>query len=167
MSRTRQFQQRGKPVQVEEVGDLYAVRAGHITKARALDPDAVVKAVPGLSKPALAAFRDAGWEFVRAPQPPAGAPTTRLYVKAGGRPVLGTNRLTVKLAADVKPADAEALLARHGGTVIDRLTFAPNLYQVAVNPPAGKDALDVAGELTAEPAVEFAEPEFLEVLGRR
>jgi hypothetical protein len=38
---------------------------------------------------------------------------------------------------------------------------------VAVDPPAGKDALDIASELTAEPAVEFAEPEFLEVLGRR
>jgi hypothetical protein len=163
MSRTRQFQQRGKPVQVEEVGDLFAVRTGYVTKA--LGPDAVVKAVPGLSKPAVDAFHDAGWEFVRTPEPPAAA--AKLYVKSGGRPVLGTNRLTVKLDADVKPGDAEALFARHGGTVIDQLKFAPNLYQVAVDPPAGQDALDVAGELTAEPSVEFAEPEFLEVLGRR
>ena len=165
MSRTRQFQQRGKPVQVEEVGDLFAVRTGLVTKA--LASDAVVKAVPGLSKPAVDAFRDAGWEFVRSPEPPTEAPSARLYVKSGGRPILGTNRLTVKLTPDLKPADAEALLARHGGKVIERLTFAPNLYQVAVDPPAGKDALDVAGELTAEPSVEFAEPEFLEVLGRR
>jgi hypothetical protein len=165
MSRTRQFQQRGKPVQVEEVGDLFAVRTGLVTKS--LGPEAVVKAVPGLSKPAVDAFRDAGWEFVRSPEPPPGLPAAKLYVKSGGRPVLGTNRLTVKLTPDLKPADAEALLARHGGKVIDRLKFAPNLYQVAVDPPAGKDALDVASELTAEPSVEFAEPEFLEVLGRR
>ena len=165
MSRTRQFQQRGKPVQVEEVGDLFAVRTGLVTKS--LGPDAVVRAVPGLSKPAVDALRDAGWEFVRSPEPPAGLPAAKLYVKSGGRPVLGTNRLTVKLDAAVKPADAEALFARHGGTVIDQLKFAPNLYQVAVDPPAGKDALDVAGELTADPAVEFAEPEFFEVLGRR
>ena len=33
--------------------------------------------------------------------------------------------------------------------------------------PAGKDALDVAGELAVDPAVEFAEPEFLEVVGPR
>ena len=165
MSRTRQFQQRGKPVQVEEVGDLFAVRTGYVTKA--LGPDAVVKAVPGLSRPAVAAFHDAGWVFVRSPEPPAGLPAAKLYVKSGGRPVLGTNRLTVKLTPALKLADAEALFARHGGKVIDRLKFAPNLYQVAVDPPAGKDALDVAGELTAEPAVEFAEPEFLEVLGRR
>jgi hypothetical protein len=163
MSRTRQFQQRGKPVQVEEVGDLFAVRTGLVAKS--LGPDVVVKAVPGLSKPAVDAFRDAGWEFVRTPEPPATA--AKLYVKSGGRPVLGTNRLTVKLTPDLKPADAEALFARHGGTVIDRLKFAPNLYQVAVDPPAGKDALDVAGDLTAEPSVEFAEPEFLEILGRR
>jgi len=165
MSRTRQFQQRGKPVQVEEVGDLFAVRTGLVTKS--LGPEAVVKAVPGLSKPAVDAFRDAGWEFVRSPEPPAGLPAAKLYVKSGGRPVLGTNRLTVKLTPDLTPADAEALLARHGGKVIDRLKFAPNLYQVAVNPPAGKDALDVASELTADPAVEFAEPEFVEVLSRR
>src|SRR5690349_13237122 len=122
MSRTRQFQQRGKPVQVEEVGDLFAVRTGYVTKA--LGPDAVVKAVPGLSKPAVDAFRAAGWEFVRSPEPPAAA--AKLYVKAGGRPVLGTNRLTVKLVPALKPADAAALFARHGGTVIDQLKFAPN-----------------------------------------
>ena len=164
MSRTRQFQQRGKSVRVEEVGDLFAVRAGQLTKGRALDTAAVVKAVPGLSKPAVDAFRDAGWEFVRSP---AGAPAARLYVKSGGRPVLGTDRLTVKLADDLTPADAEALLARHGGRVVERLKMAPNLYQVAVEPEADKDALDVAGELTAEEAVEFAEPEFLEAIGGR
>lgn len=165
MSRTREFQQRGKAVRIQEVGDLFAVRAGELTGRRALDTAAVVKAVPGLSKPAVDAFRDAGWEFVRSP---AGAPAARrLYVKSGGRPVLGTDRLTVKLADDLKPAEAEALLARHGGRVVERLKMAPNLYQVAVEPAADRDALDVAGELTAEKSVEFAEPEFLEAIGGR
>jgi len=51
--------------------------------------------------------------------------------------------------------------------VIERLTFAPGLYQVAVTEQAERDAVDTANELMDSGRVKFAEPVLIEVMGTR
>ncbi|HKB04708.1 MAG TPA: hypothetical protein VKD90_20965 [Gemmataceae bacterium] len=166
MSKTREYTLRGKPIAVQELLDVVAVAADQAGGLRPLDAEDVTRASPGLSRPAVEAFRDAGWVFVRATDPTPG-PVAKVFVKPGGRPALATNRLSAKVADSLSEAETQALLARHGARIVGRLKFAPGLYQVEVEPPAGKDVLDIAAELTAEPAVEFAEPELLEVIAQR
>src|SRR5262245_60214119 len=119
MLKTRKLKLRGKPAHVQEVGDLYAVRGPSADLAgSALDAASVVSAAPGIQQAALEALQKAGWQFVRAEQPPpAGAPVAKVFVKSGGRPVLGLNRLTVKLTDKMTESQAKELIAQHGGRI--------------------------------------------------
>lgn len=175
---------RGQQVQVEEITGFYAVaaRAHSGTGAaqdtgpdplssgglQALDVRSVVSSMPGMQSASIEAFQDAGWTFVRSARPPqVEGPVAKVFVRTGGRPVLGTNRLSVGFRATVGEAEAIEVLARHGAHIVAPLTFAQGLYQVEIDPSAGADVLDAAAALDAEEAVEFAEPEFLEVIGGR
>jgi hypothetical protein len=88
-------------------------------------------------------------------------------LKRGGRFAIGLNRLNVKLADSLDREQAAAIIARHHGSIVGELTFAKQFYEVAVDPPRTKDTLDVAEELAAEADVEFAEPQFVEIVARR
>lgn len=158
MGKERTYQRRGKPVQVQELA-LKAVQGGSEAADAPPLPDAV--------RPADAdSFRQAGWRLVPAEQAAGGA---KVFVKRSGGLALGTDRLTVQLPGDPDPAEAERVLAEQGVPVrqLDRLKFAPGLYQVACDLPDDKDVLDVANELTRSGAVVFAEPELMEAFSRR
>ena len=176
MTRARQLKIRGKPVAVDEVPGLYAVNRGAGPVERvddplalpALDVESVVASAPGMRRAPIEALQHAGWRFVRSPeQPRVDGPVARLFVFAGGRPALSTNRLIVGFKPAVADAEAARVLARHGGRVIEKLSFASGLYHIAVDPPPGEDVLDAAAALDAEDEVEFAEPEFIETLSGR
>jgi hypothetical protein len=51
--------------------------------------------------------------------------------------------------------------------VLRRLSFAPGLFQVAVDETHEGDALEVANQLRESPDILWAEPEFLEVIGAK
>lgn len=176
-TRPRRYMVRGEPVQVQEVTGLYAVstRAGGELEARvdpqppaglqALDAQGVADSFPELRTASVEAFQSAGWTFVRSEAPPRlDAPVAKVFVQAGGRPVLGTGRLTLGTGGSVPEARVAELLAPHGGRILERIEFAPGLYRVEVDPPDGRDVLDVAGALEGLDGIEFAEPEFVEVI---
>ncbi len=83
-----------------------------------------------------------------------------MFRHASGRIFLGSDRLSVRLRADLTADAAAAVLRARGLEVLNRLKFAPNLFEVRVAP--GKDFLEASVELSANPDFEYAEPQFIE-----
>ncbi|MHA7270271.1 S8 family serine peptidase [Arthrobacter sp. HLT1-20] len=125
----------------------------------------------GLAEDSLAAFSAAHWVFVEpsadtsrslgaladfAEADDAGA----LVKRENGRFGIVTKRLTVQLSADYSEKDAEAILAERGLTLLTRLTFAPNLFEVDTT--VHEDALEASVDLHEDPRFTLAEPSFIE-----
>ena len=178
--RTRQLTLNNRSVPIQEVGGLAAVRAtdrpvrGAVTVAIDREPvrvpvlalDRVARLIPGATKAELARFQDAGWYFVEAAYLP-GPPDQLLasvLVDPAGHVSLAPNRVTVKFTdADADPASLFPVGVVH----VTPLKFAKGLYSIVFDSKAGKDALEVAGELTSSGKVEYAEPELLAYLQGR
>ena len=178
----RTYRVRGKQVNLQELADVAAVRPDTARSApaaapagpallsarpeppppRAARPLAMKGMAPDAALPQVRALEAAGWVFVPRDDAAGGA---RVYLKPGGRVVLGTDRLSVRVDAGRSEEEARQLLSRHGLSVRERLKLAPNLFVVSV--PPGEDPLDVAARLTASGDVVFAEPELIEVLPGR
>jgi hypothetical protein len=158
----RTYRVRGRDVHLQELADLAAVHGTPAT-VRTIPMAALISMAPESVLPQVRAFEDAGWQFVPRHQSIEGA---RVYVKSGGRVALGTDRLTVHIVRNRSLEEAESLLSHKGFRIVDRLKFAPNLF--VVQAPKGDDAIDAAKTLSADNAVEFAEPELIEIIsGRR
>ena len=170
----REYIRRGERVPIEELEGIVAVKpkatgAASAATARAYGERAETPA--GVSDTEWRGFSAAGWIFVtstpslrrgvEAPSRVEGAEAVqRVFRLASGRLVLGTNRLSVKLKPDLKEEQARAVIEASGLEVIERLKFAPNLYEVRV--PAGRDFLEASVELSLRPDFEYAEPQFIE-----
>jgi hypothetical protein len=181
--KARTLMMRGKPVEIHEVTGLLAMASYtdiNSSMRKAAGPSrrgglkrtasTVAATLPSVEPQEIAAFTDAGWSFVPTSQmvgcDESGEPT-KVFVKGGGHLALGTNRLTVKVRHGTSVSSIEEICARHGVRVLNELPFAPGLYQLAIEPCADRDAIDVAGELAEDPIIEFAEPEFIEFIGHR
>lgn len=183
MGRARPLKIRGEQIRIDEVPGVYAVNvrdangsaapdaaAGAIAPGGlpALDVESVASSAPGIRRASIEALQNAGWRFVRTAHPPRpDEAVAKLFVMEDGRPVLSTRRLVLGLKENVTGARMADLLARHGVRVIEPLAFAPGVYQVAIDPHAPGDVLDAAAALDAEADVDFAEPEFIEVIAGR
>jgi hypothetical protein len=181
MFNMRTFHLRGKPIQIKESTDIVAIKPGH-GAAEATQRGgknaagrrariAFEAMAPGVPQQDVRALENAGWRFVRseeATQYGKGTVAAKVFVKPGGRLALGTDRLTVKLRGADDTKTAQTVLDKYGVRVLNALKFARGLYQVEIDATGTtKDALDVADELMNAGIVEFAEPEFVEVLGPR
>jgi subtilisin family serine protease len=171
----REYYVRGERKTVEEIDDVVAVKMTadeRETAEEALGPEARV-ADAGIPTDALEAFRNAAWVFVepsaeaeRALEDPAAvdyADTAgKLVKRPNGRFGIVTRRLTVQLREDLSEKQAEQALADHGLRVLNRLRFAPNLFEVDTT--AHRDALDASVELARDPGFVLAEPSLVEHL---
>lgn len=117
------------------------------------------------------AFEQVGWLFVRPSdtiarsiargEPVTGAAEVRRdYRSKGGRTLIGTDRMTVRLAPGLDEEAVVRLLIRHELEVVNRLRFAPNLFEVTV--PRGVDPLGLSVQLQDNESFVYAEPEFIE-----
>lgn len=174
----REYVRRGRPADVREVADAVALKPG---AARSPDDgDGMLGAAgeipPGALGETQAGFEADGWVFVapgedireavRERRPPPGAAAVqRTFVKPNGEVVLGLADLVVQLRPGMSGQEAEAAIAAAGLEIVERLTFARNLFQVRV--PPGRDFLEVSRELSEHPDFLFAEPVFLEPIPTR
>jgi len=167
--RERSFVQRNKRVQLWELTDVVALREEDDTQ-RSHRKSHIPKAIPA-DVPASQwhAFEKAGWVFQErsSGELPEGVPQTKVFVKPGGRVVLGTNQLTIQLPNDPSEEQTNRLLQPYGCRVVERLKFAPGLFQVALAEQAQGDALDVANQLVEAGLATFAEPVLIEAIGPR
>lgn len=162
--------QRNKRVQLQELTDLVATRKQGAQEQTSGASNLAAESAPDVPSSQFNAFERAGWVFQeRRPDEDGSASTShaKVFVKSGGWLALSTNILTVKFKDDLTDEEANARLASYGCRVLDRLTFAPGLFRVALTPQARGDVLDVANELSDSGLVEFTEPEIIEVTGPR
>jgi hypothetical protein len=167
--RERSFVQRNKRVQLWELTGVVALREEDDTqrsRRKRQIPKAVATDVPASQ---WQAFEKAGWVFQErsAGELPAGVPQAKVFVKPGGRVVLGTNQLTIQLPDDPSEEQANAMLQPYGCHVVERLKFAPGLFQVAITEQAQGDTLDVANQLVEAGVAKFAEPVLIEAISSR
>ena len=132
--RERSFVQRNKRVQLWELTDVVALRERDDTRRsrhKRHIPTAIAADVPASQ---WHAFEKAGWVFQErsAGELPTGVPQAKVFVKPGGRVVLGTNQLTIQLPDDPSEEQTNRLLQPYGCRGVERLKFAPGLFQVAM-----------------------------------
>jgi hypothetical protein len=165
--RERSFVQRNKRVDLQEVTELVATRADGERAdlpAESRIPEAVAAEVP---EQQVRAFEKAGWVFREPSAERTSEKTAKVFVKSGGRLALSTGRLTVQFPGEPSEEEANEKLRPFGARVVERLTFAPGLFQVALSEEAEGDAVDVANRLVTSGMVTFAEPELIEEMGAR
>lgn len=175
---------RGKQVTVEELEDVVAVQTEG-AEARAGDESGVVRDIARaqagpedrrLTDQQLSAFAAAGWVFVRASEEmrralatrqalPNAEKIARVFLHPNGRILLGTDQLTVRLDPSLTEEECRRRLEQEGLTIIRKLRFKPNLYEVKTRP--GVDFLDASVRMHDEKDIEYAEPQFIEHIGQR
>jgi hypothetical protein len=89
----------------------------------------------------------------------------RVFLQPSGRILLGTNRLSVRLRADMTQQEVSDALDKAGLEIIGQLKFAPNLYEVRTRP--GRDFLQASLDLSGNPDFLYAEPQFIEHIPQR
>jgi hypothetical protein len=165
----RSFMRRNKRVVLRELTDVVAVReegGSEPTPATASNSDLTARGVPAAQ---VRAFEDAGWVFQERPpsEPAGGAPQAKVFLKEGSGLALGTDLLTVQFKEDVPEDQANVILQPYGCQVVERLRFAPGLFEVTVTDQARGDAVEVANQLGTSDSVKFAEPQLIEEMGPR
>ena len=177
----RTYPLRGEAIRVTELEDRMALPPGtSLTEAATEEFGPLAVPATGPQWPAAAqitAFERAGWTFRRrasteavaqpfdSPARPA-ADWRRVYVRDGDNTVaIGTGTLVLRLKDDIGDREARELLEQFGLSTIDRLKLAPHLYVVGVE--GGRHPFDVAWALTADPRVQYAEPQLIEHLPSR
>ncbi|MEO8596722.1 MAG: S8 family serine peptidase [Candidatus Solibacter sp.] len=170
----REYIMRGKRVEIEELDGLAAVkpvRTAATGKGYVLSMGERTAAPEGVDEAGWNAFTRAGWVFVRPEPAIAHALQTHTPVRGAeavqkvfrhpsGRIFLGSDRLSVRLRASLGEEQATKVLRDNGLEVVNRLKFAPNLFEARVT--AGRDFLDASVELSEDPDFEYAEPQFVE-----
>ncbi|MFN0070493.1 MAG: hypothetical protein ACKVVP_03250 [Chloroflexota bacterium] len=165
----RSFVRRKRVVRLQELTEVVAVQGkappGSATRKSQI-PDSVAAALP---QDQVTAFEHAGWIFVSSPadERTESASRARVFLKDDGRLALGANTLTIQFRDDATVEEANAALQPHAAQVLERLTFAPGLFRVAVSDNAPADAIELADQLARSESVVFAEPELIEELGHR
>lgn len=187
MLRRRSFQLRGKHVELRELTDLIAVRTSELGREHDPDSDSDIQTSPPLlfphtdthihptmssevSSPQIRAFEDNGWIFVAREEVKKLSLNlfeAKIFIKAGGRLALGTNKFVVKLQNDPDKSEANKILKPYGCRVLEKLSFAPGLMRAEVNSLGQDDAIDVVNHLVDSGVCEFAEPELIEALSER
>jgi subtilisin family serine protease len=121
-------------------------------------------------------FERAGWHFVapneevakasavQATVPNASA-VREVYVSDAGKLLVGTNLATVKLPPDLSEAQAEKILRQDGLTLVHRLRFGRNLYEVRV--PAGVPLLEAVDKLQSSGHYLWVEPSLLQAIKQK
>ena len=89
----------------------------------------------------------------------------QVYQQPDGHILIGSRRLIVQLAPELSDAAARRELKKRRLTIVRKLAFAPNQFQVEVAP--GEDVLAVANDLQESDIAVAAEPEFVEYIGQR
>ncbi len=179
----RVYYKRDKRVVVEEIPDVRAVHVAAtdegVLAAREEDfgdPAAeqirsVVSARPEIPDDVVTAFEQANWRFVSPSAETARALMAREdlpeaeevgkpVIRANGSLAVVTNRLAVQLQPGLSEADCDAVLAEKNLTVLNKLSFAPNLYEVLAQ--GREDALEASVELHDDERFILAEPAFIE-----
>ncbi len=125
---------------------------------------------------AMSAFERANWRFIQpsdemtrslaAEERLEGAEDIGKVIRqADGSMAIATKRLNVQLLSRLSEKACEAVLAEKGLTVLTKLKFAPNLYEV--NAQRSEDAMDASVELHEDSRFIFAEPSFTEYIPQR
>jgi subtilisin family serine protease len=89
----------------------------------------------------------------------------QVYQQEDGHILIGSRNLIVQLSPELREAAALRELKKRKLTIVRRLAFAPNQFQVEVAP--GDDPLTVANDLQDSEIAVAAEPEFIEYIGQR
>ena len=174
----RQYYQRGRLVEAEEMDGLLAVQvAPDSPSAETPDPSEFGDSAVGslieddveFDQQSAAAYERGGWLIVRprpgADESPSAGRTGKVIRRPGNRIGIATDLLNVQLRPDLPEADARRRLADNGLEVVDRLTFAPNLFEVRTT--VAEDALAASVALHDDPDFVFAEPSFVEQIPAR
>ncbi|CAL9339418.1 S8 family serine peptidase [Streptomyces sp. Tu 3180] len=175
---SRQYYQRGRLVEAEELDDVIAVKMGAAPQERVAEVEADLGSSArgeireaGVDDETTDAFARANWIFVRPNRRTREALTTgdgipraeaagKVIRRPNGRIGIATDALTVRLEPTLSEEEAEHELETAGLTVVNRLGFAKNLYEVRA--PAARDALAASVELHDNDRFVFAEPSFIE-----
>lgn len=174
------FQQRKRPVAVEPVDNLMAVRF------RA-DAAGAVRQKAQAELSSMAEVKDvapAGVLVVHAPADPSvrgrlmraladwqkqGLVEFCTPVLRDGKSQLHqilTDEITLRLKPTVSPSRIEDLQQEYHVRLVKKNEFVPNQFLVKVSEPTGLRPLEVAGNLDANDAVEFAAPNFISQAAR-
>jgi thermitase len=171
----REYYSRGERKSVEVLDDVVAIKVA--SDVRGLAPDASGFGTEaraedaGIPQETLDAFQNADWLIVEpaadvtrsldAGRPPVGTQDVGVVVRReNGAVGIATQRLNVQVAEQFSDAEAEAILTDAGLQVVNKLRFAPNLFEVDAG--AGEDSLAASLRLHDDSRFEFAEPAFTE-----
>lgn len=172
----REYMMRGRRVAIEELEGILAVMPRDRSMAREDVSRAFGESARIEQEEERLAFEKGGWTFVRASAELTRAVESRsavqgaeaiqrVFLHPSGRLLLGTDRLSVRLRADMTEQQARAALEAIGLDVIGRLKFAPNLYEVRTR--SGRDFLQISLDLSGNPDFVYAEPQFIEHIPQR
>lgn len=181
----RYFYRRGKRVPVSEVEGVLAVQVEASSRAdvgaeafgQPIEVARGVAFTTDVPTEELEALASAGWGFVQpsrafaesarsAQDRPAEVQEVgQVYQQEDGHILIGSRNLIVQLSPELSDAAAQRELKKHKLTIVRRLAFAPNQFQVEVAP--GDDGLIVANALQESGIAVAAEPEFIEYIGQR
>ncbi|MBT2493878.1 S8 family serine peptidase [Streptomyces sp. ISL-96] len=176
---SRQYYQRGHLVEAEQLDEVVAVKIGRDTLGtEAAEVEAQLGSSAreqvreaGVDDETSDAFARANWVFVRPNQQTREAFTTgeeipgteatgNVIRRPNGRIGIATDALTVQLRPTLSEEEAERELESAGLTVVNKLGFAENLYEVRAT--ASHDALAASVELHDNDRFVFAEPSLIE-----
>ena len=176
----REYYSRGERKSVEVLDNVVAIKVAPDT--RGLAPDAegfgteALAADAGIPRETLEAFQNADWLIVEPAADltrsieeglsPVGTENVGVVIRReNGTVGIATQRLNVQVAEQFSEAEAEAIVADAGLRVVNKLRFAPNLFEVDAGP--GEDSLAASLRLHEDSRFEFAEPAFTEHIPAR
>ena len=170
----REYYSRGERRTVEVLDDFVAVKVAPDQQGIAVEDRFGTEARvadAGIPQDALEAFHNANWLIVE----PAAAVSASLaggaapegtedvgqvFRRDNGTVGIATQRLNVQVDEEFSEAEAEAIVTGAGLRLLDRLRFAPNLFEVDAGP--GEDSLAASVRLHEDSRFKFAEPAFTE-----
>ena len=172
----RYYYKRDQKIEVDELEAVVAVKVvasdsrSRNDAVRALGDSAesvVAKHVGDNPDESIEAFTKANWVFIKAnektaellsrSEEPEKSESSGVVIKRkDGTIAVATRRLNVQLLASLSEAEAEQVLAEQQLTVVNKLKFAPNLYEVIAS--AHADALAASEQLRDDTRFVFAEP---------
>ncbi|GGQ37554.1 hypothetical protein GCM10010233_64510 [Streptomyces pseudogriseolus] len=182
---SRQYYQRGHLVEAEQLDDIIAVKFSfdfHALGAEAAEVAALGSSAreqvreAGVDDETSDAFARANWVFVRPNQATREAFSTREEIpgteatgnvirRPNGRIGIATDALTVQLRPRFSEEEARRELESVGLTIVNKLRFAENLYEVRTT--ASHDALAASVDLHNNDHFLFAEPSLIEHIPAR
>lgn len=176
----REYVVRQERVSIEEIEGIVAVLPRERGASRSDFSRSFGEIVEASSRaeedPDWQAFENAGWIFVRPNDAVQRALDTRdrvdnaeaaqrVFQHPNGRTLLGTDRLSVKLRAEMSEDEVRAALDAENLEIVNQLKFAPNLYEVRVK--GDRDFLQTSLELAENSDFLYAEPQFIEHIPQR